>query len=67
MMSAGSLMQDYAVAGAAALLDVVDPALRPEEQREFFKEALRICLAMLEAYSHQTQREEARLLRPSRN
>ena len=66
-MSANSPMHDRAVAGATALLDMVAPALRPEERREFFDEAYRICLAMLEAYEQQVRREAARLCRPSRN
>ncbi len=66
-MSAGSLMQNCAVAGATALLDMVAPALRPEERRDFFDEAYRICVAMLEAHSRQMRREAARPYKPSRN
>jgi hypothetical protein len=66
-MSAGSLMHDCAVAGATALLDMVAPALRPEERRECFDEAYRICLAMLEAYGHEMRQEAAKRLKPSCN
>jgi hypothetical protein len=66
-MAADSLRHDCAVAGAAALLDVVAPALRPEERREFFDEAYRTCLAMLETYQQEVRREAVRLLRPSCN
>jgi hypothetical protein len=66
-MSVGSLMHDCAVAGATALLDMVAPALRPEERRECFDEAYHICLAMLEAYGLEVRRETAKRLRPSCN
>ena len=61
------LMHDSAFAGAKELLDMVAPALRPEERRDYFNEAYRTCLAMLLAYEQQVQREAARLCRPSRN
>jgi hypothetical protein len=66
-MPGSRLMHDSAFAGATALLDMVAPALRPEERRDYFDEAYRICMAMLEAYEQQVRREAARLCRPSRN
>ena len=66
-MAGDSLMHDCAVAGAAALLDVVAPALHSDERREFFHEAYRICMATLNAYSQQMRWEAARLYKPSCN
>lgn len=66
-MAGGSLMHDCAVAGATALLDVVAPALRSDERSEFFNEAYRICMAMLEAYSQHLRWEAAQLYKPSCN
>jgi hypothetical protein len=62
-----SLRHDCAWAGARALLEIVAPALRPEEHKDFFDEAYRACAAMIEAYEREMQREAARLCKPSRN
>jgi hypothetical protein len=61
------LIHESALLGANALLDLVAPALRPEERRDYFDEAYRICVALLEAYEQQMQREAARLCKPSCN
>ena len=66
-MSGQRLRHDAAEAGAQALLDMVAPALRPEERRDYFDEAYRICEAMLQTYEQLLQREAVRLWRPSRN
>ena len=66
-MPGSRLMHDSAFAGARALLDMAAPALRSDQPRVYFDEAYHICLAMLEAYEQQVQREAARLCRPSRN
>ena len=49
-MPSRRLIHDSAFAGAKRLLDMVAPALCPEERRDYFDEAYRICLALLEAY-----------------
>ncbi len=66
-MPGSRLMHDTAFAAAKALLDMAAPALRSDQRRDYFDECYRICLAMLEAYEQQVQREAARLCRPSRN
>ena len=56
-MPGSRLMHDTAVAAAKALLDMAAPALRSDQRRVYFDECYCICLAMLEAYEQQVQRE----------
>jgi hypothetical protein len=60
------LIHDAARAGAQALLDMVAPALLPDERKDFREEAYIVCKAMIEAYQIQVNREAPRLC-PSRN
>ena len=54
--------------GATAhLASVVEPVLRPEEQREAFGVFYEAAKAALEAFCIQTDRETVRLCKPSRN
>jgi hypothetical protein len=62
------LLHDTAWAGATAICEIFAPGLtREEEQREAFAMAYDVCKAMLEAYQIQSNREAARLLKPSSN
>ncbi len=61
------LRHDCAWAAAQELLNVVAPALRPEEHRDFFDEALRVCQEMLTRFEALLARERQRLGRPSAN
>jgi hypothetical protein len=60
------LTHDVAIAMAKALLDVIAPALREEEQRDAFSEFYEICKAGIEAYEVQVCRMQKRL-DPTRN
>jgi hypothetical protein len=66
-MTGQRLRHDVAWVGAQSLVEVIASCLRLEERRDYFDEACRICLAMLEAYEQQVRREAARLCKPSRN
>lgn len=66
-MGVVSLRHDAAFAAARALVEIVAPCLREEERRDAFEEFYRVCVAMIEAYEQQMQREAARLCKPSRN
>ncbi len=60
------LRHDTAWATARALLEIIVPALRPEEHQDAFDEFYKICLSALVSYDVQAQREETRI-KPSRN
>jgi hypothetical protein len=66
-MTQDRLQHDAAWAGAAAVVEIFAPLLRAEEQNEAFGQVYTALRAMLEAYQLQSQREAARLCRPSRN
>ncbi len=55
------LRHDCAWAAALELLETVAPALREEEYRDFFGEAFRICLELLEGFEEKAARERKRL------
>jgi hypothetical protein len=57
---------EAAIAGATALVEVVEPLLRGEERRLCHEEFYRICMAMLEDHELQGMRQGPRLL-PSCN
>ena len=58
---------DAAVATARAILEVVSPCLRPEEQRDAYEEFYRAVSAGLEAYEALRGRDFGGLAAPSRN
>lgn len=60
------LQHDAAVAMARALVEIIAPCLREEEQRDAFEEFYRVCHAGIEAYVAQASHKERQLL-PGRN
>ena len=60
-MSHDRLMHDAAWACARALTEMVAPALRPEEQAEYFASALEAVRAAIEAFEIRKDREQMRL------
>jgi hypothetical protein len=61
------LRHDVAAATAKAVLEIVAPCLRPEEQHEAWGMFLTAITAGLEKYEELRQRELHRLARPSDN
>ncbi len=60
------LIHDTAFAMATALIEIVGPCLRDEEQRDAFGEFYRVATAGIEAFVIQRNRELQRL-KPSNN
>ena len=65
-MPSASLIHDHAMALAAALLEIVSPALREEEKREAFNLFYEAAKAGLEHYELRADRMKRRLV-PGRN
>jgi hypothetical protein len=62
-----SLQHDAAVGMSRALVEIIAPCLRPEEQQEAFREFYEVIRAGLEAYEAQLERKTLGATRPSRN
>lgn len=66
-MPSASLIHDHSWALATAILEMVKPCLREEEQREAFEMFLEASKAMLAKYEEAAARQAKRLCQPSRN
>jgi hypothetical protein len=62
-----SLIHDHAWALAAAILEIVRPCLREEEQRDAFEMFLTASKGVLEKFAEASSRQTKRLCKPSHN
>lgn len=65
-MKSQSLMTDHAMALAAAILEIVSPALREEDKREAFNLFVEAAKAMLLSFEEKSERMTRRV-KPSAN